>query len=399
MSSPYLTDFSAGFANDHPAATGAPGKARLLSSPSGYWGSKQKQVAEQRQVPVPIQLQASEQVRYLGHWPELLADLELLGRVWVETEQPGLRMAQRRRLSGLRVHGLLGYLDTPEYQVRVLLDQCHALAPRDDEQGLVIEAADGQPLMSLQLEAGMHPLPLRLLLSSLGAKGRRLVPVPASQDEPRISALEQHAVHRLQRDCQSLEPEPADPGPGCVRPGLTGAGLNGLGHSGSRPPGLGFRDLGELSGQLSLNPVPWRQAAARGDDTAIAVDPTLVPCALETLVDQVHPLALSSGSRGWVSRSNQQFYGHAYVDGQLSLRGDETRLELDVRAIDSAWVVGERAGELDGRSLRLYDEDGRAMAIIASAGGLDDCKRIQHRAGPRRDEARLWTTLMNALTS
>jgi hypothetical protein len=213
-----------------------------------------------------------------------------------------------------------------------------------------------------------------------------------------MAALERHAIYRLQRDCQALEQK-------------------------SERLGLGFRDLAELSGRLSLNPVPWRQAAARGDETAIAVDPSLVPCALETLVDQVHPLALSSGSNGWVSRSIQQFYGHAYVDGQLSLRGDHARLQLDVRAIDSAWVVGERAGEIDRRSLRLYDEEGRAMAIIAStaaAAERDDCANgwsagTDDTAGPRsaaspplwsqnrtrfhRDEARLWTTLMNALTS
>ncbi|WP_201220678.1 hypothetical protein [Halochromatium roseum] len=352
-------------------------------------------------ISMPIALQPSEPVRYLGHWPELLADLELLGRVWIETEQRGLRIAQRQRLGGLRVQGMLGHLDKPGYQLRVLLDQCHALASQDDLQGLVIEDATQQPLVRIQLEAGTHPLPLRVLLSSLGANGRRVVPAPAPQDGRQMAALEQHAIHRLQRDCQALEPEPK-----CL--------------------GLSFRDLAELSGRQSLNPLPWMRAAARGDEPAIAVDPALVPCALETLVDQVHPLALSSGSQGWVSRSIQQFYGHAYLDGQLSLRGDHARLELDVRAIDSAWVVGERRGEIDRRSLRLYDDEGRAMAIIGSAAAAaaaaegDDCAdawstgladtaepgaatpdafRSQGHPRFRRDEARLWTTLMNALTS
>jgi hypothetical protein len=350
-------------------------------------------------MPIPIPLQPSEQGRYLGHWPELLADLELLGRVWVETEQRGLRIAQRQRLGGLRVQGMLGHLNRPEYQLRVLLDQCHALVSQNDLQGLVIEDAAQQSLVRVQLDAGTHPLPLRLLLCSLGAIGRRVVPAPMQQDGRQMAALEQHAVHRLQRDCLALESE-----------------------SQPESSGLSFRDLAELSGRLSLNPVPWRRAAARGDEHAIAVDPSLVPCALETLVDQVHPLALSSGSQGWVSRSIQQFYGHAYIDGQLSLRGDDARLELDVRAIDSAWVVGERTGEIDRRSLRLYDEEGRAMAIIASAAAAerDDCAdewstgvvdtaetrsatrppfRSQGCTRFRRDEARLWTTLMNALTS
>lgn len=387
MANPYLTDFSAGLANGPPAAAGADDRARLLSSRSRRWDDEQLQAPGALQALGQMQVQAAEQQRYLGHWPELLADLALLGGVWVETVQAGTRLAQRRKLSGLRVHGMLGYLDTPEYQVRVLLDQCHALTSQDDEQGLVIEDANQQPLVSVQLEAGTHPLALRLLLSSLGAHGRRVVPARSPQDAPQIAALEQHPIHRLQRDFQVLEPGPEDPewmAPGsrfaaseCPEPRLSG---------------LDFRDLAELSGRLSLNAMPWRQAVAGGGDMAIEVDPSLVPCALETLVDQVHPLALSSGSCGWISCSVQQFYGHAYLDGRLSLRGDEARLELDVRAIDSAWVVGRRVGEIDERSLRLYDEEGRAMAIIASAA--PKC-----RANGRQDEARLWTTLMNALTS
>ncbi|NEX15166.1 MAG: hypothetical protein C1943_00675 [Halochromatium sp.] len=465
MASPYLTDFSAGLANAHSAATGPETSARSLSGVrpvSGPLGelnaeqqvvghkplSKQKQIHGPGSVPVPMPmpmpmpmpLQPSEQVRYLGHWPELLADLALLGRVWVETGQPGFRIAQRQRLGGLRVQGMLGYLDRPEYQLRVLLDQCYALVSRDDQQGLVIEDATQQPLVRVQLEAGTHPLPLHLLLSSLGANGRRVVPASPQQDERQMAALERHAIHRLQRDCQALEPESelemkgpesGSFGPGLARSELTGSKVPGSGlvlGLGSGLSGLSFRDLAELSGRLSLNPVPWWRAAARGDEHAIAVDPSLVPCALETLVDQVHPLALSSGSTGWVSRSIQQFYGHAYIDGQLSLRGDDARLELDVRAIDSAWVVGERIGEIDRRSLRLYDEEGRAMAIIASASASaaaaaadrDGCAdewstgvadtveprsatcppfRSQGYSRFRRDEARLWTTLMNALTS
>ncbi|MEA1053560.1 hypothetical protein U5801_27695, partial [Lamprobacter modestohalophilus] len=328
MASPYLTDFSAGLANAHSAATGTEmiaqplARTRPVYRPSGGKSagqqvvgqkplSRQKQVHGLGQVPVsmpmPMPLQPSEQARYLGHWPELLADLELLGRVWVETEQPGLRIAQRQRLGGLRVQGMLGHLDRPEYQLRVLLDQCSALVSQDDKQGLVIEDATQQPLVRIQLEAGTHPLPLRLLLSSLGANGRRVVPAPPQQDEQQMAVLERHAIHRLQRDCQTLEPESEREtegtesgsfGPGLARSELTGSEVPGSGSGlvlglGSGLSGLSFRDLAELSGRLSLNPVPWRQAAARGDEHAIAVDPSLVPCALETLVDQVHPLSLS----------------------------------------------------------------------------------------------------------
>lgn len=388
MSSSYLTDFSAGLATTPPAKNTLDGGPRSFTRGWRDRGAAQRQATE-----APL---AHGHACELGAWPELLTDLALLGRVWVETERPGLRLAHRRSLAGLRVHRTLGYLNSPTYQDRILLDQCHALHAFDNERGLAIEDRSGQAMVSVERDTGAHPLALRLLLSSLGARGRRLVPAPAQHATPGIAALERHAVGRLQRDCQALEPEPGQ-------------------------PGLGFRDVAELSGRHSLAPRASGQEAARGQGRAIAVDPSLVPCALETLVDQVHPLALSSGSRGWISRAILQFYGHAYVDGQLSLRGDQAWLQLDARAIDSAWVVGDHQGGIDYRSLRLYDEDGRAMAVIASAAAPRDCvtrmdtrsaeraerfrsharSRHQVHLHPRdcRNEAQLWTTLMNALTS
>lgn len=369
MSSPYVNRISAGLAGDRPSLGDVSGGPRPFANGAGH--------------------RDPGQVRYLGHWPELLADLALLGLVWIETEQAGVRVALRHRLSAFQVQGILGYLDTPEYQARMLLDECYALDFRADERGLAIVDDGAQPLVAIQIESGVHPLPLRLLLSSLGAHGRRVFPVAhQARGSARVAALEHHTSGRLQRDCRSLEPEPG--------------GL-----------GLGFQDLAEISGRRSLNPRLWVQEGAPGGDGAIAVDPSLVPCALETLVDQVHPLALISGSHGWISRSIQQFYSHAYIDGRLCLRGDDARLRLDVRAIDSAWVVGEQRLGIDRRSLRLYDEDGRAMAVIASAaqvssrGGTPGHHKAESagfaRPGARnfrcRNEAQLWTTLMNALTS
>ncbi|MBK5932180.1 hypothetical protein [Halochromatium salexigens] len=177
----------------------------------------------------------------------------------------------------------------------------------------------------------------------------------------------------------------------------------GAGRSGRWDPGQ-VRYLGHWPEPLADLALLGRVWGEQGNERAVAVDPSLVPCVLETLVDQVHPLVVISGSGGWISRSIQQFYAHAYLDGQLSLRGDEARIDLDVRAIDSAWVVGERAGGVDQRSLRLYDEDGRALAVLASAAAPRDCAggmETGPAANPRfcRDDARLWTTLMNALTS
>jgi hypothetical protein len=325
-----------------------------------------------------------------------LADLALLGRVWVETEQSGVRISLRHRLGGLRAQGTVGYRDAVDHQVRILLEQCHALNALDEEQGLVIEDRFARPLVSIRREADTHQWPLRLLLTSWGARGQRLTLAPSEPEAAPMATLQRHAVGRLQRDVLALERSRGKPD-GQLR----------------EQPELGFRDLAELSGYASWHPSPHTHAGAGIMDRAIAVDPSLVSCALETLVDQVHPLALTAGSNGWVSRSIQQFYAHAYVDGQLRLRGDHARLELNLRAIDSAWVVGQQEPGMDRRSLRLYDSQGRAMAIIASAAhpGAERAALETSRADPidasglcarrrlRRNEARLWTTLMNALTS
>lgn len=333
--------------------------------------------------------------RDLGDWRALLADLALLGRVWVETHQRGVRVAFRHRLCGLRIQGSLGYLDTRGQQIRILLERCSALNAIDEApgQGLVIWDRDARPLVSIRSEAGAHPWPLRLLLATWGAGGHRSKPASAGPDAAPMARIEQHAVGRLQRDARALERAGRDPD------GEPGGQL-----------ALGFRDLAELSGHVSWRPWPRARATTDNVDRAIAIDPSLVPCALETLVDQVHPLVLTTGSHGWVSRSIQSFYAHADVDGQLRLRGDEARLELDRQAIASAWVVGEHTPGVDRRSLRLYDPDGRAMAVIASAvhPGADRALTDTGKAGAagtapprhlRRREAQLWTTLMNALTS
>lgn len=359
MASPYLTDFSAGVVGQGRSASAVPSPPRPSPTKSGQTGSAQ--------------------VRYVGHWPELLGDLGVLGKVWIETEQSGLSVSQRRSLTGLRVQGLVGHLQSAEYQVRVLLDRCHALSALASRQGLAIEDRARQAVVTMALDASAHPLPLQVFLASVGAKDRPVVPAPHRHPSAPLAAVEGHAVGQLQRDCEALGSEP------------------------------GFRDVAELSARSSMHPGRLRQAAlGRGDD-AVAVDPSLVPCALETLADQVHPLAITTGSHGWVSRSVAQFYGHSYVDGQLALRGDGIRVTLDVRAIDSAWVIGQRAGADDGRALRLYDEDGRAMAVIATAADPGACAGsavaadVGGAAGPSRrgrrcGDQRLWTTLINALT-
>ena len=394
MANPYLTDFSAGLATHRTSATPSPSPQRALDAQAG-----------------PA---LSAPMRFLGGWSELLGDLGALGKVWVETEQHGVRISQFRDLSGMRVQGLVGHLQTSLYQVRVLLDRCGALGALDDGRGLAIEDDTRETVVRIRLDASTHALPLRVFLSSLGARGRRVVPAsaaatgmphpeaprswapysgaPFSGEADRVAALaplDEHPIGRLQRDCEALASEPS------------------------------FQDVAELSGRMSMSPRLLRGTGGGVD--AIAIDPSLIPCALETLADQVHPLAITSGSHGWVSRSFARFYGHHSIDGQLVLRGDDVRFALDVRAIDSAWVVGRSSGAMDGRTLRLYDDDGRAMAVIGSAAmgfagaattetgsptgdgfGAEVVTAARGEgpcAGGRRADARLWTTLINALTS
>jgi hypothetical protein len=68
--------------------------------------------------------------------------------------------------------------------------------------------------------------------------------------------------------------------------------------------------------------------------------------------------------------------------GWQYLHGDDVTLRFDTLALDSARVVAPRTGGC--RQLRLYDADGRAIAILSP----------WPRAGVEPD---IWRTLLNAL--
>jgi putative heme degradation protein len=99
-----------------------------------------------------------------------------------------------------------------------------------------------------------------------------------------------------------------------------------------------------------------------------------------------------------VLRRQAAFHLYEYAQGRARLTGDATCFEIDLAAIDSAWVVGGDTRDGCSRQLRLYDADGRALAIIAPvptrAAGRGDTA-----AAHRRGEPHFWRSLMNALES
>jgi hypothetical protein len=313
--------------------------------------------------------------RYPGAWPELLSDLAVLPPVWVETAGAGVRVAQRTALGGLRVHGQVGYLDATSRQIRVLLDGCHAIRALDADLGLALEDMRGRVIATMQLDAAWHPFSLRVLVSTLGASAGNAVQIHRPRaGRSLLASVERHPVTVLQRDLDALRPD------------------------------LGFLDVAEISGRLSMQPARVREAAARRGVDVIAVDPVMVTCALEALVDQVHTLALTTGSDAWVTRSIAQLYGHKREGGRLFLRGDDIRMELEVDAIDSAWVIDARDNGVRTRMLRLYDADGRAIALIEDAEHAVACRPATHAERSTEPlasakETKLWATLMNALVS
>lgn len=300
----------------------------------------------------------------LGRWPTFLADLGILGHLWVQVDGSGVRLSQRAAMAGLGVTGALGHLDSPTLTWRVLLDYCEAVRPLAEDAGLAIEDAQGRPVLQLGLEADAHPWALRLLLASIGATGRAVRPAVRRAGVPEIAAIDAHVIGRLQQDLARL-----------------GKGPN-------------LMDLAELSGCLPMQPQRFRHLVSVNGSRALPVDPSLVPCALETLADQVHPIMLTTGSTGWVSCTRVQFYGHRLMDRRLWLRGDGVQFELETSDIDSAWLVGPESGHGAGRSLRLYDAAGRAMAVLASADG---CESGAPDSAGQNGEAPLWRSLMNAL--
>jgi putative heme degradation protein len=139
-------------------------------------------------------------------------------------------------------------------------------------------------------------------------------------------------------------------------------------------------DHAELSGQLALHP---RRLRDRGH--AAGVDPDLVPCALDTLAEQVVPIRIVVGNEAVVRRVDAAFFASRRGLDWQYLRADHVTLRLDTRAVDSAWVFQPSDLPAAPRQLRLYDRDGLAIAVLSPA------PRDGH------GEHHMWTTLIDAL--
>jgi hypothetical protein len=314
--------------------------------------------------PIPQSAAAPRDASATGTWPELLSDLGCLGRVWIETESPALTLAHRETLSGLRVQDAIGHVQGEGFALRLLLGRCDALraagppsgSPAPLGESLLIEDARGRPLVALR------PAPrqdttgfvLRTLLRAHGVNGRRLRPRPqrpAPQQPVPLRALQAVVGHAavVQRDVHLDD-------------------------------GIGLMDQAELSGLLALHP---RRLRERG--SAVGVDPDLVPCALEALADHAVPISVITGNAGCVRRVDAAPFAARRAYGWCYLRGDDLTLRLDTTRLDSAWVIRRGDHPAAPPELRLYDDDGRAIAVLRSlptAGG---------------GEHSVWATLIDAL--
>lgn len=290
--------------------------------------------------------------RCIGHWRELLWDLSCLDRVRLEVATPAASVAHHADLGALRVHADIAHRRAEGIALRVLLDRCRGLNGGDQGGlGIVIEDAHGHPAVTLSApprDPAQAPL-WRLLLRTQGLTGRALVPEP-----PPLKVglpfcdVRDARVADLERRCRGLD------------------------------DGLDFLDVAEVCGLLSLHP-----ARLRDRGRAIDVDPDLVPCVLSAIVDHVVPMRVVLGNDAAVIRLELVPYLARLDSGWQTLSADPGQFRLDTRAIDSAWIY--RPADRGTRELRLYDTDGRALAVIGTVPTPDGA------------EPSVWRTLINAL--
>jgi hypothetical protein len=315
---------------------------------------------------------AAAGLRLSGHWFEMLSDLGMLGPVRLMLATPTVNlMTDQLSLAGLRVDGQLATLHGTGQSLRLLLDRCHALAAAPARDALTLEDDLGRPLVRLAPPAPGESRLWRLVLGGILGGAERVVPLRHAT--PDLAPLERHPLGMMQSLCDD----------------------------GADAPGFG--DTVELSGQRSLAPDCLRREAAARGGSVTAVDPALIPSALRSLCDEVLPIVVTVGSDALVLRRRAAFHAYAQVQGRARIDGDGIRVEIDMAAIDSAWVVGGAAGAGD-RQLRLYDADGRALAVIAAAGSCcrgdhGNPQAAQQGRRPSGGEPPFWRSLMNALES
>jgi len=285
-----------------------------------------------------------------GCWSALLTDLGCLEPLWLRTAVTGVELTHRTHLAGMRTVAGTGRLSCPRHALRLVLDRCRSLRadPENPEQ-VSIENQAQEPLLTFLPDSADQGFLLRVLLAVHNDLG---------DDAPPASDLA----------CSG------------------GVGTDARGHEAIDSiearilDGIDDRDVSELSGRLAFRPCQLRDRGA-----AVAVEPDLIGCALETLVDQVVPLRVISGNDGVTQRLDAAFYAYARQGSWLQLSGEGVRLRIGTQALHTAWVFqrGERLAL--SRELRLYDANGRALVIMGAA------------PTPDGREPAVWRAVMDAL--
>ncbi|MBK1647184.1 hypothetical protein [Rhabdochromatium marinum] len=141
-------------------------------------------------------------------------------------------------------------------------------------------------------------------------------------------------------------------------------------------PGLTDADLAELTGCLALD-----SHRLRAMGHASAVDPELISGLLAICTDQHQPLWCATGNAGVLVYRRLSLTHSQLHAGRRWLRGKDVALSLAHQELATAWVV-EGGGM---RHLRLYDHQGRAVAMLGAV------------AEPGGREPPLWRRLIDAL--
>lgn len=269
-------------------------------------------------------------------WAQPLWDLGHQGRIWIETGGSECRLAQVGSLAGIRIGDGVALLRSGRLGLGLLLD--HPSRPGAAQPG-----TNGHLGTGLWIDDRGMTTQLRLVPAAV-------LPSPSDGSLTGLRGRWE-ALARLQ---------------GRARP-----------HESASP---GFEDIAELCGWLRLD-----ESRLRGNGRAILADPDLVPCLLETLAEQALPVRVAVGDGGVVQWADDAFHSFDLTRDQVRVQGEGLRLVLARGAIDSAWVLIQGQGPSARRQVRLYGDDGRALALIESAPrpGQSDCP--------------LWRTLANAL--
>ncbi len=299
--------------------------------------------------------------RLNGHWLEFLFDLALLGEVRLESATESLRIEDRVDLSALRIVGRVATLPGEARSLRLLLDRCHAIATTTARDCLILEDNLGQPVLRLLPVNARDTRLWQIVVGATCGRALRVTPASAttgssaSAQRPTSSPETAQAVHATDA-------------------------LDGIGDDGAPD----FQDTAELTGQVALQLARLRRERAQLGRKVVAVDPALIPHALRAMSDELLPLVVTTGSDALALRRRAIFHRFDLSARSLRLASDDTAIEIDPEAIDSAWVLGTGACGRAGRQLRLYDGDGRALAVIAADAN-------------NGDEPHFWCSLMNAL--